>query len=52
MNLWNQKYEFRAFLTFGEELLIVRGGSVSVFRDVEMELFQEEYLTSGDLEII
>jgi hypothetical protein len=39
LNLWRNRYHFSAFLTFEEELLIVRKGSISVFRNIPSQLF-------------
>ena len=52
LNQWRKNYGFFGFLTYADELLIVRKGSISVFRGVEKELFEEEYLNSEQLDEI
>ena len=52
LNKWSQKYKFSSFVVFGEEVLIVRQGSVGVFRNIEKELFEDESLTYSELEVI
>ena len=34
LNKWSQKYKLVSFVAFGEEVLIVRQGSVGVFRNI------------------
>lgn len=45
-------YAFCSFVTYEEELLIVRSGSLSVFRNVQQEIFSREYLTHAQLQKI
>jgi hypothetical protein len=52
LNLWVQQYQFKALTTFQDEMLIVRKSSLSLFRNIEEELYREEHLSSEDLAII
>ena len=49
LNTWRKQYKFKGIVTFNEEMLVVRAGSISAFRVVNEELFRFEYFSEEKL---
>ena len=39
LNTWRKLHKFKAIVTYNEEMLVVRAGSISAFRVVNEELY-------------
>jgi hypothetical protein len=52
LNSWRSHFRFRGLLIFNEEMLIVRTGSLSVFRAIQEELYRFEHFSEESLNIM
>jgi hypothetical protein len=49
---WRREYAFKGVIIYGEEMLIVRRGSLSVFRFIPPTLFHFESFTENSLNVL